>query len=247
MSDNNETDNNSAKIPKEIQALRDRAAKSVDLVERMRNHWNAAIAAKNMIYKLNRITKDHEAKLKSVETEIEFMVRHKVKEDMAYRALRATYSAPERALSTFNELCRTYEPDYVKDVIKLGSYRLGAVVGMSLLGMKMGGRLEAESSFETAVLPALMNIVDDQKAFLELKATNLEQENAGLREHNSAIAAQRVSLEAVIRECESESKDAATSMLKGDIDRLDGDEVILRLSLLSEKQRSAEIGSTEGR
>jgi hypothetical protein len=47
------------------------------------------------------------------------------------------------------------------EVVKLDSYRLGAAIGMNLLGMRMAGRDEADVNYERAVVPALGNIVED--------------------------------------------------------------------------------------
>ncbi len=162
---------------------------------------------------------------------------------MAFRALRNTYSAPEKAMETFNDLCRTYTHEYVMEVVRLGSYRLGPVIGMNLLGMRMAGRNEADSNYERAVVPALANIVEDQRGYLELKGTSLETEHEEVLKFVSTIADQRLTLEAAVRDYERGRKDAAVSMQARDIKRLDADEFKTRLALLPQKQREAEINA----
>lgn len=245
MGDTNDNDTvaNTGGLPKEIRAMQDRAMKSADLVERLRAFSTLISASNGLVSRIKRVTREHEKNLKQVEAEIEFLARHKAKEDAAFRALRNTYSAPEKALETFNDLCRTYAPEYVMEVVKLGSYRLGAAIGMNLLGMRMAGRDEADVNYERAVIPALGNIVEDQRAYLELKNTSLQSEHEEVLKFVSTIADQRLALEAAVREYERERKDAAVSMQPDDIRRLDADEFKTRLALLPQKQRDAEIAA----
>jgi hypothetical protein len=243
---NQDTDDsvaNTSGLPKEIQAMQDHAMKTADFVERLRAFTTLISAANGLATRIKRITRDHEKNLKKVEAELEFLARHKAKEDMAFRALRGTYSAPEKALETFNGLCRTYSPDYVMEVVRLGSSRIGAVVGMNLLGMRMAGRDEADVNFERAVVPALANIAEDQRGYLDLKDTNLETEHDEVLKFVSTITHQRLALEAAVREYERERKESAISMQPDDIKRLDVDGFNLRLSLLPQKQRDAGIAS----
>ena len=241
MSETNDTVANTSELPKELVVMQDRARNSGDLVDRLRSFSTLIAAANGLITRIKRITREHEKNLKQVEAEIEFLARHKAKEDLAFRTLRNTYSAPEKALETFNTLCRTYAPDYVMEVVKLGSYRLGAAIGMNLRGMRMEGRNEADVNYEKAVIPALANIVADQRAYLELKGTSLQDEHEEVPKFVSTIADQRLALEAAVREYERERKDAAISMEARDIKRLDTDEFKLRLALLPPKQRNAEM------
>ena len=241
MDDQNETVANTSGLPKEIQAMQDRAKEAGDLVERLRGFSTLISAANGLVTRIKRITREHENNLKQVEAEIEFLARHKTKEDMAFRALRGTYGSPEKVLETFNVLCRTYAPEYVKEMLKLGSARLGAPIGMNLLGMRMAGRDEADVNFERAVVPALTNLADDQRSYLDLKDTSLETEHEAVLKFVSTIADQRLALEAAVREYERERKEAAGSMQPEDIKRLDADEFKIRLALLPQKQRDAEM------
>jgi hypothetical protein len=246
MDETNETDDsvaNTGGLPKEIKAMQDRAMKAADLVERQRGFTTLISAANGLVSRIKRVTREHEKNLKKVEAEIEFLARHKAKEDMAFRALRGTYSSPEKALETFNDLCGTYATDYVLEVIGLGAYRLGPAIGVNLLGMRMAGRDEADVNYQRAVVPALTNLAEDQKAYLELKGTNLETEHEAVLKFVSTIADQRLALEAAVREYERERKDAAVSMQPDDIKRLDAEEFSTRLALLPQKQREAEISA----
>jgi hypothetical protein len=243
MDDTEETVANTSGLPKEIKAMQDRAMKAADPVERLRGFSTLISAANGLVTRIKRLTREHEKNLKQVEAEIEFLARHKAKEDMAFRALRGTYSSPEKVLDTFNDLCRTYAPDYVMDVVKLGSYRLGAAIGMNLLGMRMAGRDEADVNYEKAVIPALGNITEDQRSYLELKDTSLQSEHETVLKYVSTIADQRLALEAAVREYERERKDAAVSMQPADVKRLDADEFKTRLALLPQKQRDAELAA----
>ena len=241
--DTKETVANTGGLPKEIKAMQDRAMASGDMVERLRGFSTLISAANGLVTRIKRVTRDHEKNLKQVEAEIEFLARHKAKEDMTFRALRGTYGSPEKVMETFNTLCRTYAKDYVMEVVKLGSGRLGTPVGVNLLGMRMAGRDEADVNYERAVVPALANIVEDQKAYLELKDSSLQSEHETVLMFVSTIADQRLALEAAVREYERERKEAAVSMQPDDIKRLDADEFKIRLALLPQKQRDAEVAA----
>lgn len=241
--DKNNTVANTGGLPKEIKAMQDRAMASGDMVERLRGFSTLISAANGLVTRIKRVTRDHEKNLKQVEAEIEFLARHKAKEDMAFRALRGTYGSPEKVLDTFNELCRTYAPEYVMEVVKLGSARIGTPIGMNLLGMRMAGRDEADVNYERAVVPALANLVEDQRGYLDLKGTSLQSEHETVLKFVSTIADQLLALEAAVREYERERKEAAVSMQPDDIKRLDADEFKIRLALLPQKQRDAEVAA----
>jgi hypothetical protein len=89
----------------------------------------------------------------------------------------------------------------------------------------------------------LGNIAEDQRAYLELKDTSLQSEHEEVLKFVSIIADQRLALEAAVREYERERKDAAVSMQPADIARLDADEFKVRLALLPQKQRDAEMAA----
>lgn len=239
MADGGETVSNTRGLPKEIQALYDRAVKAGDLAGRFLAFTDLILTATDIVTRIKRITREHEKELKKVEAEIQFLSRHKAKEDMAFRAMRGSYASPEKAFGVFNELCQSYAPDYVVEVIKLGSYRLGSATGMSFLGMRMAGREEADANYEKAVVPALATIAADQREYLKLKDTDLEVEHEKVLKFVSTIADQRLALEAAIREYTRERLEVAISMQPSDLENLNADELKYRQTILPEKLQDA--------
>jgi hypothetical protein len=227
-------------LPEDVIATERKARSAPTPLRKFRAYSELRYVAQLALHKLAKKAKEYETALRGVEEEMNFISRHKAKEDIAFRALRGSFSRPERAMATFNDLVRTYPPEYVTTVLQLGAARLATPFGMNLLGMKSASRQAAEDNFDVHVVPALNNILEDQREYLRMLDQRLERLHEQALKAFTYLQDQKSGMEGVLRGYEEEHRTSAMEMAREEADKLDIEEAAMRLSLLPPKLREAE-------
>ncbi len=234
-------DNKAAALPDSIvEAARETKAMK-DMITRFRAFGVLVDMVLMEIARTDKVLKEQRKLRQEYEAEMTFLNRHSFKLDAVYRVLAGTYSSPRKAMTVVNDLCRSYPPEYVMEVVRLGSYRLGNPLGMNLLGIKSQSRVDADEHYERSVVPALMEVLPDQRIYLELKQRSIESQHERSVAQVTELTSRRFALEGAAKEYEKEQRIMAASMQPEDIEKLDDEEKGMRIMLLPERQREAEL------
>ena len=232
-------------LPKKLRARHTQAFAIEEPIERFRAFNDLMGRMKQEARSFDRKFKESKKLMQVAETDITFVERHRAKVELVLRALRLTYGSPGRAFATINKLCRDYPVDYVKDVILLGSYRLAKPKGMAIMSFRSAERLEADANYETAVMPALMLIISDHKTYLKLADEDLDTKYQEYKDTVSLAQRIKLGIDGAVSEYEREMKSAAVAIPADEVENLGPDEASVRLGMLSERQREAELTARE--
>lgn len=169
---------------------------------------------------VNLEIKEKERLLRETDGDIAFIKHHRGKLDVCYRAMRATYAAPDRAMASFNALCTDMSSEAVREAISVGSHCLGKATGASILGVASQARKRADKNYMSVVIPALTKLIPEQQSYLELLAGNIESEHAAMREALVSSESERFALDEAQIQFEREILEAAIAMPPDDVDKL---------------------------
>ena len=230
-----------ASLPDQIAKAAREAMSIKDVIMRFRALGVLVDMVLMEIARTDKVLKEQRKLRQEFEAEMTFINRHSFKLDAVYRALSGTYSSPRKAMTVVNDLCRSYPLEYVMDVVKLGSYRLGNPLGMNLLGIKSQSRVDADENYERAVVPVLLEVLPDQRIYLELKQRSIESQHERSVNQVTELTSRRFALEGAAKDYEKEQRVIAASMQPEDIAKLDDEEKGMRIMLLPERQREAEL------
>ena len=181
--------------------------------------------------------REQENILRETDGDVAFIKQHRGKMDICYRALRATYTTPDRAMAAFNALCTSMNTEALMDAIRVGSNSLGKPMGASFLGMSSQVRKKADDNFMAMVVPTITKIIPDHKSYLEMVAGNLEFEHEKLKETLGSLEAERLSLDGTLSHFEREILAAALAMTPDDLKTLQpqSDEYRMAMALIGQR------------
>jgi hypothetical protein len=181
--------------------------------------------------------REQENLLRETDDDVAFIKQHRGKMDICYRALRATYTTPDRAMAAFNALCTSMNSEALMDAVRAGSNSLGKPIGASFLGMASQARKKADDNFVSMVIPAIAKIIPDHKSYLEMVAGNLEFEHEKLRETLGTLEAERLTLDGTMSQFEREILAAALAMTPDDLKTLQpqSDEYRMAMALIGQR------------
>jgi len=169
-----------------------------------------------------------------------FFQRHKAKVEQTFKALRDTYRNPAKALRMIDELSANYPAQYVFDVCQLGSYRFGAPHGWSLLGVRSTARVDADLNYVDAVIPALVQMLPDHGAYVELRDKDIEKQfEEALADANQKRSAQ-AAIEAAMPNWNDELSACSQSLTVSEVDRLSEGEREVRRRLMPQPKTKTE-------
>ncbi|GHD60332.1 hypothetical protein GCM10017083_46030 [Thalassobaculum fulvum] len=169
-----------------------------------------------------------------------FFQRHKAKVELTFRALRETYRNPARALRMIDDLSANYPAQYVFDVCQLGTYRFGAPHGWSLLGIRSAARVDADQNYVDAVIPALVQMLPDHGAYVEMRGKDIEKRfEEALADANQKRAA-HAAIEAAVPTWSEELAACSQSLTTAEVDRLSENEREVRRRLTPQPRARTE-------
>lgn len=163
-------------LPKNIEQLLKTATKSADRVTAFRAYVKLLDTSYKTAEKLGGELRKQERNYNKLRDDEAFFSRHRAKVDALLRAMRDTYTNSAKALRMFEELAQNYPTQYVFDVCKLGSYRLGLVQGWSFLSIQSAARTDADQNYVNAVIPAIAQVLPDHRDYVELRSTGIEEQ-----------------------------------------------------------------------
>lgn len=223
------------------------AASEADVVKRFRALFDLVYRIKKAHSRIGKKLKEFEKSERYLEIEKRFLTKHETRLDALGQALFQTYSNPAKARETLDQLSGSYDPRYVMDVVKLGPWRLGRLLGVNLLGLKSESRRIAEAYYDKSILPALEIIVPDHGDYIKLKKLDVEARYDAVLADLEAARKTLATVEAAMKKYANELEIAAKSMLPDDIARLTDEEVAERLMLLPAKMREAELAEMKAK
>lgn len=162
-------------LPKNLEKLLKEATKGVDRVDAFRSYVKLLDAGHKTAAKLGSEIRKQENTYNRLKDDFEFFSRHRAKVDILLRAMRETFVNSTKALRTLEELAQNYPVQYVFDVCKLGSYRLGSVQGWSFLSIHSASRVDADQNYANAVIPAIAQILPNHRDYVELRNSGVEE------------------------------------------------------------------------
>ncbi len=163
-------------LPASLADLHDDAKRAGDRTATFRAYVKLLNASYKALEKAREEARLADRHLNGLRVDHTFFQRHKARVETAFRLLRETYRSPTKALRTIDELAANYPVQYVHDVCQLGSYRLGAPLGWNVLGIRSADRVEADQNYIDAVIPALVEILPEHAAYLDLRSKDVEQQ-----------------------------------------------------------------------
>lgn len=194
---------------------------------------------------INLETREQERLLRETDGDIEFIKHHRGKLDICYRAMRGTYEAPDRAMAIFNGLCKDATTEALMEALNGGSSWLGKPMGGRFLWIISQTRRQADANYLSAVIPALLKILPDQKIYLELIAANLEFEHSRKQEVLRVSTSERLALDVAQREFEREILIAAIDMTPDDLKRLEPEQDEYRAAVALIEQNNSTLPSKD--
>ncbi|WP_281683483.1 hypothetical protein [Thalassobaculum salexigens] len=162
-------------LPKNIEQLLKEATKGVDRVAAFRSYVKLLDTGYKTSEKLGGELRKQERTYNKLKEDHTFFARHRAKVDVLLRAMRETYTNSTKALRMFEELAQHYPAQYVFDVCKLGSYRLGLVQGWSFLSIQSASRIEADQNYVNVVIPAIAQVLPNHRDYVELRNSGIEE------------------------------------------------------------------------
>jgi hypothetical protein len=194
--------------------------KATPPLRRFRLLYALSLELEVAVVAVNLDIKEKERLLRETDGDIAFIKRHRGKLDVCYRAMRATYAAPDRAMASFNALCTDMSFEAVKEAISIGSHCLGKATGASILGVASQARKRADKNYMSVVIPALTKLIPEQQSYLEMLAGNIESDHATTREALVSSESERFALDEAQTQFEREILEAAMAMTPDDLDKL---------------------------
>ena len=164
--------------------------------------------------------REQESLLRRGDDDIAFIKRHRAKLDICYRAMRGTFVAPDRAMSAFNQFCKTAGADAVREAVQGGGQWLGKIIGGRFLGITSTPRKLADENYRSTVVPALLIIIPDHGSDLGMVASNLELEHEKTRVALDASTSERLALDRAQNQFDREILTAAITMTPEELESL---------------------------
>lgn len=204
-------------------------------LHRFRTYWGLVRGMRSALKTIDLELESSKERLRALEEDAAFVKRHRAKLDICYRALRGTYAAPDRAMAAFNLLCRNISAEAAVQEIGLGSHRLGTALGRTFFGIRSQARKDAEANYASNVVIALSSIINDQGAYLEMLAKNVESEEATAQHDVAAARAELQGLETAQERYEREMRMAARAIGEDQARQLGPEEEDYRQSVTSDR------------
>lgn len=219
-------------LPVTLANLHEDAKKAGSRIETFRAYVKLLNAGYRALEKAREEARTAEHRVNGMRMDHVFFQRHKARVEVAFRALRDTYRSPAKALRMIDDLAANYPAQYVYDVALLGTYRFGTPHGWSILGIRSTARLEADQNYVEAVLPALVQLLPDHGAYVELRSQNIEQEFEDALASSNRKRAVQAAIEVAVPTWSEELKACALTLTQTEIDRLTNGEREVRRRLM---------------
>ncbi len=219
-------------LPVTLANLHEDAKKAGSRIETFRAYVKLLNAGYRALEKAREEARTAEHRVNGMRMDHVFFQRHKARVEVAFRALRDTYRNPAKALRMIDDLAANYPAQYVYDVALLGTYRFGAAHGWSILGIRSTARLEADQNYVEAVLPALVQLLPDHGAYVELRSQNIEQEFEDALASANRKRAVQAAIEMAVPTWSEELKACSLTLKQSEVDQLTNGEREVRRRLM---------------
>ena len=148
---------------------------------------------------------------------------------------------PGKARAALDQLCDSYDAQYVFDVVSLGVKRLSRPLGMELFGIKSETRVMAEKFYEKNLLPALQKAIPDHGDYLKLKRLDVDERYSKVLEDIENCRKASVAIEADLKKYRDRFAVEAKAMTEKDVDRLSMPVALARFKILPPDMRKTAI------
>lgn len=219
-------------LPASLTDLHKDAVGAKDRVETYRNYIALMNRGYRTLEKVKRRVRVLDGELAKVRDEHIFVQRHALKVEAALAAMRQCYADPNKVMRTLDDMVLAYPVEYVYDVCRLGIWRLGRPVGWSFLWLHSQDRLEAASVYEMAVLPALAQMLPDQRDYITLRRDRIDERFDKARKTATDQRQALAAIEAAIPKWTEELKSAAHALRQSEVEKLSQEEREVRRQLL---------------
>lgn len=212
-------------LPEKLQEQLKLVTKAEDRLSQFRAYVKLLDRGYKSLEKLGTALRKQERNYEKLKSDLAFFSRHRMKVDVLIRAMRETYSNSTKALRALEELAQHYPPHYVFEVCQLGSYRLGGVQGWAFLNIRSVARMDADTNYEQAVLPAIAQVLPDHRDYLELRAAGIEEQIGAELEKLNEMRRAKVEIEGSLPKWTEQMTALAAAMKPAETDRLNAQEL----------------------
>ncbi|MBT6137660.1 MAG: hypothetical protein HOH65_09305 [Rhodospirillaceae bacterium] len=181
--------------------------------------------------------KEKRTEIESFEAERKFYKQHHEKVQEVLRSIRLTYVAPERAYTEFNDMCRDFSGEFVRQTLLLGAHRLGRSLGINFIIFRTRERAEADQNFEDDLRPKLLALANDHQRYLEYADTDFDARGVSMRRNMAELDGQVSTLAREVEAIQGDLRGAALAIPEEDKKKLSRDESIARRNVLAVSPR----------
>ncbi|MEO9901831.1 hypothetical protein [Nisaea sp.] len=232
----------SSKISASIDALGsrfDQAMSEPDAINRFRDLLDVVEEARHLQSKVGKSLKEHQKSESFLETEKRFVTKHETKLDALAQGFFNCYAVPGKARTALDQLCDSYDTQYVLDVVGLGVWRLSKPLGFDLFGIKSEARQLAETFYEKNLHPALEKAIPDHGDYLKLKRLNVEERYEIVLHDIETCRKAAAAVEVALKKYRDRFATEAKSMPEEEVEKLSPAEAVERLKVLPAKMQEA--------
>tara|TARA_E500000305_G_scaffold79981_1_gene65736 strand:- start:3296 stop:4054 length:759 start_codon:yes stop_codon:yes gene_type:complete len=231
--------NNSSAAIDALRGLFDQAMSEPDAIKRFRILLDVVDEARHLQSKVNKNLKEHQKSETFLEVEKRFVTKHETKLDALAQGFFNCYATPGKARAALDQLCDSYDSQYVLDVVALGVWRLSKPLGFDLFGIKSEARQMAEAYYDKNLHPALEKAIPDHGDYLKLKRLNVEERHEKVLQDIEMCRVAAATVEVSLKKFRDQFATEAKSMSEADVEKLSPAEAVERVQALPPKMQEA--------